>query len=380
MNFDIRVPAMRGKMGTRTYYSCLMPMKAVPQFFKFTDWAGISPEDREQRVLNEKRVPDLATYIAENEDNYIFSSITASYKGEPKFEPFTEGSDIGVLILQLGDELIINDGQHRRAGIVKALQDGVPIEGHAISVLLFPWESTERVQQMFSDLNRYVQKTSKSLDILFDKRDAVAASTLAMIDQVPVFRELTDKENVSLSSKSTKLFTLAALYDANAELLKGHDKKDIVANATLLTDYWNAIAAHMPDWTKVLSGQKLALELRQEKISSHSTVLRALGGLGVDLIGRDNWKEQLKALEGIDWSKKNSEWENVCIVSNSVVSNRQARAATKAFIKAKLGIELTAGEKRSIDEAEMKRSIDRIGNLLDEGNGQAAVSPLVPTA
>jgi DNA sulfur modification protein DndB len=57
---EVRIPAMRGKMGHRTYYSCVMPMSAVPQFFKFTNWAGISPEDREQRVLNEKRVPDLS--------------------------------------------------------------------------------------------------------------------------------------------------------------------------------------------------------------------------------------------------------------------------------------------------------------------------------
>src|SRR3954451_392876 len=90
---EIRVPAMRGKMGARTYYSLLMPMSGVPQFFKFTNWAGISPEDREQRVLNEKRVPDLAGYIAQNEEDYIFSSITASYKSEPRFEPLMEGSN-----------------------------------------------------------------------------------------------------------------------------------------------------------------------------------------------------------------------------------------------------------------------------------------------
>jgi len=345
---EVRVPAMRGKMGTRTYYSCLMPMQGVPQFFKFTNWEGISPEDREQRVLNDKRVPDLAAYIAENEEDYLFSSITASYKSEPRFEPFAEGQDIGVLILQLGDELIINDGQHRAAGIVRALEQGVPINRDAISVLLFPWESTGRVQQMFSDLNRYVQKTSKSLDILFDKRDDLAAATLAMIEKVPVFRELTDKESVSLSVKSTKLFTLAALYDACVELLKGREKQDIISNANLLADYWNEIAAHMPDWMKVLNGQKLALELRQEKIVSHSTVLRALGGLGVDIIDRPDWQAQLAALASIDWSKKNPEWENVCIVSNSVVSNRQARAATKAFIKRKIGLPLTETEARAL--------------------------------
>jgi DNA sulfur modification protein DndB len=346
---QVHVPAMRGRMGSRTYYSCLMPLNAVPQFFKFTDWSGMLPEDREQRVLVEKRIPDLANYITENEDDYLFSSITASYKSEPVFEPYTQGSDIGTLKLQLGDELIINDGQHRCAGIVRALKNGSEgLKSHTLSVLLFPWESTDRVQQMFSDLNRFVQKTSKSLDILYDKRDDVAAATLMMIEKVPPFRELTEKEKVSLEAKSTKLFTLAALYDANVELLKGYDKNDIPTNAKLLTDYWTEVAKHMPDWGRVLNGQKLAVELRQEKISSHSTVLRALGGLGVDLMAQKDWKERLSPLKQIDWSKKNPEWENVCIAANSVVSNRQARAATKAFIKSKLGVSLTDGEKNTI--------------------------------
>jgi len=348
-DFEIRVPAMRGKMGSRVFYSLLMPMSGVPQFFKFTNWAGISPEDREQRVLNEKRVPDLAGYISENEEDYLFSSITASYKAEPRFEPYIAGSSIGLLVLQLGDEFIINDGQHRCAGIVRALESGVPISRDTISVLLFPWENTDRVQQMFSDLNRFVQKTSKSLDILYDKRDKLADATLSMIEKLPVFKELTDKESISLGVKSTKLFTLAALYDANAELLKGRERDD-PANGPLLVDYWKAVAEHMPDWSKVLKGQKLALELRQEKISSHSTVLRALGGLGLDLINGPDWQRKLAALEAINWEKKNPEWEGVCVSQNSVLSNRQARAATKAFIKAKLGLSLSESETRSLPQ------------------------------
>jgi DNA sulfur modification protein DndB len=363
---EVHVPAMRGKMGSRTYYSCLMPLNAIPQFFKFTDWAGIGPEDREQRVLNEKRVPDLEKYITDNEDDYLFSSITASFKVEPAFEPYTPTSSIGTLKLHLGDELIINDGQHRCAGIVRALKTGSPaLREHTLSVLLFPWENTSRVQQMFSDLNRFVQKTSKSLDILYDKRDDTAAATLAMIELVPVFKELTEKEKVSLESKSTKLFTLAALYDANVDLLKGIEKKDIVTNAQRLAEYWNEVAKYMPDWTKVLNGQKLAIELRQEKIASHSTVLRALGGLGVDLmtLNSSDWKSHLAKLEGIDWFKKNPEWENICIVANSVVSNRQARAATKAFIKFKLGLSLTDGETRSLDRNTSAGEQEQAGSL-----------------
>lgn len=349
----VHVPAMRGKIGSRTYYACLMPLNAVPNLFKFTDWAGFTPEDREQRVLNEKRVPELRDYILDNEEDYIFSSITASYKSVPTFEAINGGNgeegNIGILKLKLGDELIINDGQHRCAGIAAALKGNPAIGEQTISVLLFPWESKDRVQQMFSDLNRFVQKTSKSLDILYDKRDKISAATLASIEQVPVFHELTDKDNVSLKSKSPKLFTLAALYDANRELLKGREGADIIGNAKLLTEFWTVVAENMPDWNIVLTRHKEASELRAEKISSHSTVLRALGGLGLELMKDANWRDRLTGLGQIDWAKKNQDWENVCIVANSVVSNRQARAATKAYIKGKLGMDLTDGEKRSLD-------------------------------
>ena len=344
----VHVPAMRGKMGSRPYYSCLLPMNAVPQMFKFTDWVGFSPEDREQRVLNEKRVPDLANYIVDNEDDYLFSAITASYKSEPIFEPSGSDGTIGVLKVKLGDEFVINDGQHRCAGICRALKAAPNIGEHTIAVLLFPWESKERVQQMFSDLNRYVVKTSKSLDILYDKRDKLSAVTLASLDLVDVFGDLVEKDDSSLRSKSPKLFTLAALYDANKELLRDYADEPITENATRVASFWNAAAKNLPDWAKVRAGMKLAVDLRAEKIVSHSTVLRAIGSIGADLMMEPGWEERLQALQSIDWSKKNKEWDNICIVANSVVSNRQARAATKAFIKGKLGMPLTEAESRAI--------------------------------
>lgn len=348
----VHVPAMKGKMGSRNYYACLMPLSAVPNLFKFTDWAEFTPEDREQRVLNQKRVPDLANYMVENEDDYLFASITASFKTEPSYTPLQADADssIGTLKLKLGDELIINDGQHRCAGIAQALKQNPALGDHTISVLLFPYENRERVQQMFSDLNRFVVKTSKSLDILYDRRDPVSIATMFALDKIEVFKELTEKEDVSLKSKSTKLFTLAAFYDANRELLKGREQES-EEMAKVITEYWTAVASYMPDWTKVLKGQKSSVELRAEKISAHSTVLRAFGGIGAELLKEDDWKQRLAGIKAIDWSKKNPDWENVCIVANSVVSNRQARAATKAYIKSKLGMELTEGEQRSVAKA-----------------------------
>ena len=62
----------------------------------------------------------------------------------------------------------------------------------------------------------------------------------------------------------------------------------------------------------------------------------------------NDWKSRLHNLTDIDWSKGNREWEGVCIIANSVVSNRQARTATKAYIKRCLGLALTDAEARML--------------------------------
>jgi hypothetical protein len=61
-----------------------------------------------------------------------------------------------------------------------------------------------------------------------------------------------------------------------------------------------------------------------------------------------DWKERLAGIKAINWSKKNRDWENVCMVANSVVANRQARVATKAYLKRKLGLPVSESEQHSI--------------------------------
>jgi len=351
----VSFPAMKGHIGSRPYYSCLMKLNAIPKMFTFRDWKEFSAEDREQRVLNKKRVPEIAKYMLDNEDGYLFASITASYRCPVKFTSMNgdDNAEIGRLEMEFEDaNFVINDGQHRCAAITAAITANPAMGEESISVLLFPYESRERVQQMFSDLNRFVVKTSKSLDILYDKRDRMAQVTLDVSDRLPMFNGMVDKDAVSLPVRSTKLFSLAALYDANEELLKnnaqGEDSHDHLVNVAI--EYWGAVAKAMPDWIKVKDGELKSVDLRQERISSHAVVLRALGAVGGELMAQDpkGWKNRLFGLLEVDWAKKNKDWDNVCIVANSVVSNRQARAATKAYLKQRLGLELTEAEIRAL--------------------------------
>jgi len=350
----VKFPAMQAIIGQRTYYACVMKLAVIPKMFTFRDWIEFTPEDREQRVLNKDRIPDIARYILDNEDGYLFSSITASYRCEVRFEPVNADGH-GFLEMDFQDaNFVINDGQHRCAAIAHAVKANPALGEEAISVLLFPYESKERVQQMFSDLNRYVQKTPRPLNILFDQRDGHARVTLDVCEKVPVFQGLVDKENVSLPARSEKAFTLASLYDATQELLaeqKNGESEGFPEMVASAVDYWTTVSKFMPDWWKVKNREIRPIELRQENISTHSVVLRALGGVGAEMMKRypSEWKDRLADLTAINWSKKNRDWENVCMVANSVVANRQARLATKAYLKRKLGLPVSDSEGKSIE-------------------------------
>src|SRR5207253_4045773 len=191
----------------------------------------------------------------------------------------------GYLEMDLEDaKFLINDGQHRCAAITAALNENPALGKEKISVLLFPWESLERAQQMFTDLNRFVQKTSKSLNILYDHRDVLSGFTMEVSEMVPVFKGMIDKEKLTIPIRSEKLFTLSTLYDANEELvgskLEQPDTKEYKDKLQLAVAYWKAVSHVIPEWQKVKSGDMKAPQLRQEKINTHGVVLRALGGLG----------------------------------------------------------------------------------------------------
>lgn len=346
----VSFPAMRGIIGKRQYFATMMALSEIPHLFKFSDWEQVTPEFRAQRVLNKSRVPEIVKYIVDNEDSYLFSSITAAYNTNVTFKPIEDGADIGYLEMELEDaKFLINDGQHRSAAISAALKENPGLGRERISVLLFPWESLDRAQQMFTDLNRFVQRTSKSLNILYDHRDRLSEFTIEVSEKVPVFKGMIDKEKLTIPIRSSKLFTLSTLYDANEELVgSDFDKKDAKAYEEKLdfaVEYWNAVAEVIHDWEKVKKGELQAPALRQEKIDTHGVVLRALGGLGRVLreAHPKDWKQRLSALGNLDWRKSvgnkvNPQWENVCITAGSVLSNRQARAATLAVLKQTVGL------------------------------------------
>ena len=365
-------PAMQGRMGKREYYVTLIKLALVPKLFKFRDWAELPPEQRAQRVIQKNRVPEITQYILDNEDGYLFSSLTASFNTEPTFTPIQGHPNLGLLQMPFEADLIINDGQHRRAAIEEALKENPMLGQETISVVLFPWEDLDRVQQMFSDLNRTARKTSKSLDILYNHRDLMSQVALTVSERLPVFRNYVDKDRISLALRSPKLFTLGAIFDGTEALLGVVTEGDYEIKLAQALSYWEAVRANLPEWGRVETGVLAPSELRQEYINSHAVVLSALGTMGRQLVAihPHDWVEKLSVLRNIDWRRTNPEWQGVAMSGTDVINRRQSRMDMASLLKRKLGLTLTPSEDRSL------RGANQVMDDLKAQIGKGYVAPL----
>lgn len=349
MEYTINAPAIRGRMGDAVYYSAVFPLGAVVKLFTYDPerMADLTPEERTQRALKRQRVPEIADYIVEHRGDYVFNSIVASVEDESRvtFTPVDDNEDIGMLALPLDLEFTVNDGQHRTAGIAEALARAKELELDTIPVVVFTGVDRERAQQIFSDLNRTVQKTSRSLDILFDHRSPVNRITVALADTVPLFAGRVDKERIALAGRSKEFTTLANLQSATQALLDGRlqssmSTRELKSCLDLATRYWTILTDIVPPWALIADGELQPAEARREYVSVYSLVLYALGSVGGQLLAKypDGWEHEALGLSKIDWTKSNHEWQGICLVGSEVVTRGPARKATADLIAWKLGL------------------------------------------
>lgn len=350
-SFGLVFPAIRGIQAGREFYVSMCPLRLVTRFFLF-DEDELKPELRAQRIINKSRVPEMARYILANPKGYVFSALTASLDGPVRFEPL--GADdternVGRLLISLKAKFVINDGQHRRAAIEAALHENPDLGDETIAVVFFLDVGLKRCQQMFADLNRFAVRPSTSLSILYDHRDEDALVTKTLLQKVPVFMDLTENQRSTISNRSIKLFTLSGIYHATQILLAAQKDKPLEAKLELAAAFWNEVARHIGDWGLARERKVSAAELRRDYIHAHTLALHALARAGQTLLAKrgQDWKERLKALESIDWSRSNARlWEGRAMSAGRVSKKTVNVTLTGNAIKKHLGLKLTAEEQQ----------------------------------
>ena len=344
-SFHHTFPAVRGVQAGRPCYIAMCPMRIVPTLFKF-DEEEIPAELRAQRTLNKSRVPEIASYLVNNPINYTLSSLTASVNSLVEFKPFSDtgnGQNMGVLHIPMDAQILINDGQHRRAAIELAIKETPELGHDNISILFFIDSGLAFSQQMFADLNKHAVRPSDSISTLYDLRDSLSDLARYLSNEVEIFSRMTELEKSSISNRSSKLFTLSSIKNASQTLLR-KGKKDIVTDDDKLiaANYWTEVTQNMTDWVNAKNKKIMTSELREQYIHSHGVMLQAMGNIGADLLSNheSTWKEKLTHLSEIDWSRQNKDWEGRALVHGRVSKARTNVLLTGNYIKQHLGIPL----------------------------------------
>jgi len=325
--------AIRGVQAGREFYVAMCPMKIIPKLFIFNEF-DLPAEIRAQRTLRAARIPRITNYIVNNPKDYLFSSLTASVDGKMRFSPspsLGEEGKQGRLYISMNSKLLINDGQHRRKAIEEALKIMPELGNETISVVFFADKGLKRSQQMFADLNKHAVKPTTSLGILYDHRDAYSQFIVKLTNEVEIFRDKVELEKTTISNRSTKFFTLSGISEATKHLLSNNTKTISEEQEKFVIEYWNEVARNIPEWNLLLEKKVNSSELRKDYVHSHSNLLSTLGIVGAILFEKypNEWKEKLKGLREIGWSRTDKMWEGRLVMEGKM-------------LKTKIGMELAA--------------------------------------
>ena len=347
-----RFSAMRGIQANSEYFVCMIPLGLLSRIF-VEDSSDVLPEFRAQRKLNEHRVPEIKDYIINNRDSYVFSALAASVDGRVAFLPTKESSNIGELEIDMSATFLINDGQHRKAAIVKAIEVDESLKDETIAVVIYRDKGLARSQQMFTDLNKHAVNTSKSLNTLYDSKDPMAVMTKQVVAQVPFLRKYTDKEKDNLANYAAKLFTLNVFYDVNKRIIK--NPVNIKKETRFLVDFWATIVTNMRDWNDMDRGELSKKELREAYISLRGITLHAFGKLGAYLFSHPEYDihKCLTGLSEIDWSRSNLEcWENRAITDKGRI-NRNENGIFLTYIQIKRLLKIKIDTEEAVREKQL---------------------------
>lgn len=353
MNYCYKFPVIKGVQANREYYIAMVPLKMLNRLFREENDC-VMPEFRAQRRVNEARIPTIAKYILENENTYVFSALAASIDGEFKFIPSGDNG-LGILEVSMDARFLINDGQHRKAAIDRALTEKPELGDETISIVFYEDLGLKYSQQMFTDLNKHAVKTSNSISELYDSRDDLAVVTRKTVESVEFFRDYVDKEKDILGKFSSALFTLNTIYTANKRILSKNKCDEEFEKFCI--NYWNLISMNMIPWKELQKKELSKKELREQYLAVQAVIIQAFGKLGNYFYknNEDEMDKLLKSLQKVNWNRSAECWYLRVIKENGrMINSEKAIGLAVNMLKISLGIELSTHEK--IVEVEFNKS------------------------
>jgi len=245
------LPALRGIMGDWVYYSCLFKLRELNTRVGYARQihTNESLSDMIQRRLERRRSELISEYLCTQPERFFNSLVIATYDGQPNWHALSsvhskanndeiEGvseltiASVGFLTLNGDEKLFALDGQHRLAGIKKAVLSRPQniFDDDEVSVILVAHRDTEdglkRTRRLFTTLNKNAKPVSKADTIALDEDDVMAICARRLIEETDLFSD--DRiafvaKNTMPTTNTSSLTTIGNLYDVLTRLFTGVD-------------------------------------------------------------------------------------------------------------------------------------------------------------
>ena len=253
------LPAIKGRIGMWAFYTTIMKFSEVAERIQLSDeiYKNKRLSDMVQRSVRSDREKAIASYLQQEPERFFPAMVVAVFEGEPNWLEFSiQGRNtklnldlssldvsklhsFGFLSLTGEEKLFPLDGQHRLAGIRKALEDSKRKENFLgddeVTVMLVGHEPNEqgrmRSRRLFTVLNKRAVSVKTHETIALDEDDVMAIATRYLVERFdPLTRDgiVSFRTNANIPSNDHKPFTtIVTLYAMLLDLFRAISKRKI---------------------------------------------------------------------------------------------------------------------------------------------------------
>ena len=251
MNNKFFMPCLRGTFGNWVTYTCSMKLKDIAELVKFATELHQSERLSEmiQRELNDTRAEEIATYLKSRDDRFFSSLVVAVYDGEPTWHdigglrpnkeelneiemPDYAAETLGFLSITREEKMFALDGQHRLAGIIKAIKTKPALADDLLSVIIVAHknsaEGIKRSRRLFTSLNKEAQPVNKETKIALDEDDECAVVTRYLVEKTDFIASKSVSYSIGSLRDKISFTTIGNIFDCNEKLYSFYKKTDFI--------------------------------------------------------------------------------------------------------------------------------------------------------
>ena len=389
MKSRLLFPAIRCRIGEWIYYVTYLKFSDVAEWIKPTEEVHNSKRlaDWIQRRLDGQHTKAIVDYLITQPERFFNSIVVGIYGGTPIWAPlrvsvskdidFDQISDeqelelessIGLLKFSGNENLFAIDGQHRVAGIKKALKKSEDLGREELCAVFVGHENTpkgmERTRRLFTTLNKTAKKVALADIVALDEDDGFAVVARQLIDDFELFaqgkRVAFAPSPAIPTSDRTSVTSVIGIYQLIQDIYpqkprKGLPKKAEVLRARPSDDilktiydencqYWILLKELIPEYGVVFANDEVAPGEYRSKEQNH-LLLRYVGqrafasAIQVLMSRGQSMRSSVERLRGANLWLHTKEWHYILwnpLQERMIAKNR---VAAETFLLQQVGEE-----------------------------------------